>query len=280
MSSEISYAVAPVAADLVPYVRSVQGARLRGAEPERALELPVAGTAVIVELAERWAIGVDAAAPLVDHRSFAGGLTLAPAVSAHRGAYELVEFVLTPLGTAAVLGVPPGWITDEVVALDALLGGEAGRLSERLAAHGSWSARFVETEQWLRTRIRRWAGDASSLISPEVAWSLRRLDQHRGRMPIATIQAELGCSRRHLATSFARDVGVTPKRYAQLVRFGHAVARLRTGQAPVAVAAAGGYADQAHLTREIRRFGATTPGALVASSESPAFREPSAFSPS
>lgn len=159
--------------------------------------------------------------------------------------------------------MPPGVIADEVVALDALLGPEAERLGERLDAHADWDARFAATERWLRARITTWAGDASGLVSPEVAWGLRRLDQSRGRMAIGALQDELGCSRRHLAASFARGVGVTPKRYAQLVRFGDAAARLRAGEAPVTVAATCGYSDQAHLTREVRRFGATTPAALA-----------------
>lgn len=261
MSPEVSVASAPVPADLVPYVRSLQGARLQGGVPERQLELPVAGTAVIVELAERWEIGVDAEAPLVGHRSFAGGLTLAPAVSAHQGAYELVEFVLTPLGTAAVLGLPPVRITDEVVALDAVLGPDAGRLGERLFACPDWGARFAVTQRWLRARIAA----ARALVSPEIGWALRRLDATGGRLPIGEVQRELGCSRRHLSARFAANVGVTPKRYAQLVRFGDAATCLRAGASPGDVVARCGYTDQAHLSREIRRFGATTPGALRAS---------------
>lgn len=255
-----AFATATVPADLAPYVRSLLGARLRHGAPERQLELPVAGTAVIVELAGRWKIGVRDGAPLVGHRSFAGGLTLGPAVSAHRGAYELVEFVLTPLGTAAVLGLPPVEITDEVVALDALLGHEAERLGERLAACASWGARFAATERWLRARLVL----ARELVSPEIAWALRRLDASGGRLRIGELQHELGCSRRHLAARFEAGVGVTPKRYAQLVRFGEAAARLRTGSAPAEVAVACGYVDQAHLGRAVRRFGATTPGALNA----------------
>ncbi|MBA2346680.1 MAG: helix-turn-helix transcriptional regulator [Solirubrobacterales bacterium] len=260
MNPEISFASASVPPDLVPYVRSLQGARLRGGAPARQLELPVAGTAVIVELTERWEIGVRDGTPLVGHRSFAGGLTLGPAVSAHRGAYELVEFVLTPLGTVAVLGLPPVEITDEVVAFDALLGAEAERLGERLAACAHWGGRFAETERWLRARVAA----SRALVSPDVGWALRRLDATGGRLRIGELQRELGCSRRHLATRFAAGVGVTPKRYAQLVRFGEAVTRLRAGAAPGEVAAGCGYADQAHLTREVRRFGATTPGGLRA----------------
>lgn len=256
---DASFAVARLHPQLTPYVRSVMGARLHGAAPARALELPVGGTAVIVELSPQpWRIGVDARAPLVRHASFAGGLTLSPAVSEHTGAYELVEFVLTPAGSAAILGVPGAALAAEVVALDALLGPGAGRLAERLADAAGWAARFAILERWLLARI-----DGPPL-SPDVDWALRRLEATGGRVAIGTLQAELGCSRRHLASRFAEAVGTTPKRYGQLVRFTGAAARLRGGEAPAQVAAACGYADQAHLTRHVRRFGATTPGRLRA----------------
>jgi len=64
-------------------------------------------------------------------------------------------------------------------------------------------------------------------------------------------------------------VGTTPKAYAQLVRFGRAAGRLRADQAPATVAAVCGYADQAHLTRHVRRFGSTTPAALRGSALAP-----------
>lgn len=255
---ESSFATASLEPALAPYVRSLMGARLHGAPPARQLELPVAGTAVIIELAERWRIGVDADAPLVRHTSFAGGLTLAPAVSEHAGSYELVEFVLTPSGTAAVLGVPASELARDVVALDAVLGAEAERLATRLAAVDTWATRFDLVRLWLLDRVAR----SPAAASPDVAWALGRLDATGGAVPIGTLQRELGCSRRHLATRFAAAVGTTPKAYAQLVRFGRAAERLRAGEAPAAVAAACGYADQAHLTRHVRRFGATTPTAL------------------
>ncbi len=254
---EAVFAAARLHPALTPFVRSLVGARLTGGEPGRELELPVAGTAVIVELAERWRIGVDADAPLEGHTAFAGGLTLAPAVSEHAGSFELVQFVLTPAGSAAVLDVPGGELANTVVALDALLGPEAERLAARVSEHAEWAERFAVVERWLLARI------GEPVLSPDVAWALRRLDATGGRLPIGTLQAELGCSRRHLATRFAEAVGTTPKRYGQLVRFTGAAARLRGGAAPAAVAAACGYADQAHLSRHVRRFGATTPAALV-----------------
>lgn len=257
MLPDVSYATAPVPAALAPFVRSLVGVRLTGGVATRQLELPVAGTAVIVELSSaRWHIGAGVEAPLRAFGSFAGGLSLTPAVSVHGGAYELIQFDLTPAGTLAVLGVPGAELAEAVVALEDLLGPEAARLAERLAAGASWERRFATMERWLLARV------GEPVLSPDLAWALGRLEATGGRVAIGTLQAELGCSRRHLASRFAEAVGTTPKRYGQLVRFVGAAAQLRAGAAPAQVAASCGYADQAHLTRHVRRFGATTPALL------------------
>ncbi len=255
---EISFATTRPCPGLAAHVRALHGARVVGGLPERHLELPVAGTAVVLALEHQWRIAADESSPLERHHSFAGGLTLGPAVSEHAGALEVVEVVLTPVGTAAVLGVPAATLAGAVVALDDVIGADAARLTQRLAALASWSARFAALERWLLARVAR----RPDPLSPDVTWALRRVEATGGGVAIGTLQAELGCSRRHLATRFAQSVGTTPKAYAQLVRFTRAAERLRGGAAPAAVAAACGYADQAHLTRHVRRFSATTPALL------------------
>ncbi len=262
---DVSFATLRPRPGLAPYVTALYGASTSGAPPQRQLELPVPGTAVILALEHRWRIATDERAPLRSHTSFAGGLTLTPALSEHDGAYEVVEAMLTPSGTAAVLGVPGGWLAGDVVALDALLGAEAGLLAERLAGLPGWTARLRAFEAWLARRVQQHRPPPS----PDVAWALRRLEATGGRVPVGALQAELRCSRRHLSARFAEEVGTTPKAYAQLVRFGQAARRLRAGQAPAAVAVACGYADQAHLTRHVRRFGSTTPAALRGSALAP-----------
>jgi AraC-like DNA-binding protein len=57
---------------------------------------------------------------------------------------------------------------------------------------------------------------------------------------------------------------MTPKRYSRLRRFQHVLAMAgRRAEKPdwAQIAAAGGYADQAHLTHEFKAFSGITPGA-------------------
>ena len=72
--------------------------------------------------------------------------------------------------------------------------------------------------------------------------------------------------RRHLTEQFRRSYGIGPKECARVIRFERARALLGSGRRPTLaeVAAACGYADQSHLTRDWKRFAGSTPSAWLA----------------
>lgn len=245
---------------LADHVGRMWGVRSVG-PAERRSEAPVPGTALILALEHDWWIAADDTTPPGRMRSFAGGVSLGPAVSRHEGRMHVLQVDLSPLGTAAVLGVPGAALAGAVVSFGDLVGERAAdELVERLAEARGWPARFALLEAWIARRV----ADAP-LPRPDVAWAVGRLDATGGRLPIETLQRELGCSRRHLSTRFREAVGVGPKAYARLVRFDRARRLLAVSDDGLAaVAAASGYSDQAHLTREVRAFAGVTPSVLRA----------------
>ena len=62
-----------------------------------------------------------------------------------------------------------------------------------------------------------------------------------------------GLSRAHFARRFHRETGEAPWAFVRRVRDAEAVRRLEAGESLAEVAYASGYADQAHLTRSLRR---------------------------
>jgi len=79
-----------------------------------------------------------------------------------------------------------------------------------------------------------------------------------GTTDIDTLAQSIGVTRQHLARLFARDIGVSPKMFARIMRFRSAV-QLGSGQPWADVAAQLGYADQSHLIADFREFSGTTP---------------------
>ena len=89
------------------------------------------------------------------------------------------------------------------------------------------------------------------------------------RVRVEPLMDETGWSRRHVTERFRRQLGVSPKSYARLLRFEHATALLsELATAPdrtlADVAIAAGYYDQSHLTRDFSAMSGMTPGAFVA----------------
>jgi len=85
----------------------------------------------------------------------------------------------------------------------------------------------------------------------------------RGRVRVERLAAEIGWSRRRLWSRFRSQIGLTPKRTAQLIRFDHAAHRLAAGQSAALVAAESGYVDQSHLHRDVMTFAGVTPAAVA-----------------
>jgi AraC-like DNA-binding protein len=175
-----------------------------------------------------------------------------------------LEALLSPLGAYRVLGLPLDRLSGQTVDLAELLGAAGRQLGERLRDTPSWGRRFALLDQFLLRRL-----DRGPRPSPEVGWAWRRLAATGGAVAIGELAREVGWSHKHLIARFRQQVGLAPKTAARLLRF-NGVWRHLDGGRPLdwgLVAAEAGYADQAHLTREVTRLAGLPPSALLESRE-------------
>jgi AraC-like DNA-binding protein len=238
-----------------PALRGIAGSYADFAErtgaPTETAEAPGRVVVVIVDLDAGWTVEGER------FGSFAGGLYARPVRVRHEGTTRGVQFDLEPPALQALFGVPAGELGHRTVGLEELMGPDAARLAERLHAAADAPARFAVLDEVLMRRAAR--APAPARPDVERAWTLLRASG--GRIRIDALARALGCSRRHLASRFAADVGVSPKVAARLIRF--EAARARLGSVPLArLAADHGFADQAHLAREFRALGGAPPTAF------------------
>ncbi|WP_238174061.1 AraC family transcriptional regulator [Kribbella kalugense] len=165
-----------------------------------------------------------------------------------------LQIRLEPIVAAAVFGVTTG----AVVALEDLWGRDAERAEQRLRAATSWDERFNVAEEILGARL-----STRTSVDPEVAHVWRRTFASRGRVRVDGLADEVGWSRKRLWSRFRSQLGITPKRAAQLMRFDHAAHLLAAGHAAGRVASESGYVDQSHLHRDVKAFTGLTPTAVA-----------------
>ena len=195
-----------------------------------------------------------------------GRLEIAGPDSSHRRvpveAGELIAGVRLRPGASRPLlgGTPATAVLDSQVELDRLWGSEARSLAG-LAAAQSDPWRIAELlAASLSARLPRYGPDRAAVAAAEA------LD--RPRPPsIARLAWEMGFSERHLRRRVRAAAGYGPKTLEQILRFRRAVGRLGTRVDWARIAAEQGYADQAHLSRQVRRWSGSAPRDLVAQND-------------
>jgi AraC-like DNA-binding protein len=111
------------------------------------------------------------------------------------------------------------------------------------------------------------AGFVRVLARPDarVAAAVRRIRDTHGSARLDALAVELALTPRTLQRLFAKQVGISPKLLARIVRFQRVFAASRDGAGALArVAIECGYSDQSHLVRDFRDFAGAPPAALLA----------------
>jgi AraC-like DNA-binding protein len=236
-------------------VREHHGYRQRGAAPARHLGLPSPFLTVIFSLDEplRIARHVEPAQPPGAYETLVGGLHTSPAVIEHDGSQSGIQLQLSPLGARALFGVPAGVLAGVDVCGSDLLGARAAAVREQLGEAASWRTRFQILDRELGRHLAEHRRPPA-----EVCQAWRMLRRSAGTASIAQVAREVGWSDRQLAREFRREIGLTPKAAARVIRFDRA-RRLLPCHTGAVVAAECGYADQAHLVREFVAFAGLSP---------------------
>ncbi len=251
----------PVHPRLRPYVAAAVGYRHEGLPPGEHLGLPSPFLTLVVPLDEPLVMAAhpDPAQPPGRYDGLVGGLHTRPARIAHPGRQAGIQLSLTPAGARALLGCPAGALASLDAPLDDVLGRAGGELVERVRSAADWPARFAALDELLLRQL----GDGG--LRPEVAEAWRLTTASAGRLPVAEVAARVGWSVRHLEQRFRAETGLGPKEAARVARFDRArrdLAGRAASGAPLdlaGLAAAAGFADQAHLTREWRSFSGLPP---------------------
>jgi hypothetical protein len=204
---------------------------------------------------------------------------------------ELRGVRFTPGRAPAVLGVAADELRDRRVPLGELWGRAGEVLAERLLAGELTPAQAVASrlpevtpgDQAVAALIARLdagaarVAEAAAMVtgaaevlapggaSPGQAAALHRPGTSQGAPEVAAARLEdpgpFAVSERRLRRRFVQAVGYGPATYLRVARFQRAVALAPRVPGLAALAAAAGYSDQAHLSRDCRALTGLTPRA-------------------
>lgn len=180
-----------------------------------------------------------------------------PLVNEPTGRTDCVGVVTTPIGCAAVFGVPPASLRGRVV--DLLSVWPPGVALRHDLLDAAPATTLDRTEAVLAAGL-----DESDRALDRCAAVVATLEAGPAR-PVGDIAAELGISHGHLDREFTRVVGLAPRTLARVLRVRRLLEQIDVEEALVwgDLAADLGWYDQAHLVRDVTRLTGVPPTAYV-----------------
>ncbi|GAA3233991.1 AraC family transcriptional regulator [Pseudonocardia petroleophila] len=170
----------------------------------------------------------------------------------------LVGLRFAPGRLPGLLGVPATALRDRREPVGDVLGARPTGLHRHRRAGEDPSADLRAAVALLTDLVTALPGPGPERAAAELA---ARIGSGAG---VAATADALGCTTRTLHRRCLEAFGYGPSVLRRVLRFRRAVALLHAGVAPAEVAARAGYADQPHLSREVRALGGVAPGQLGA----------------
>lgn len=197
-----------------------------------------------------------------DAADLAGSTIKGPVVGGARTSFYVKEVgapvlsvgvQLLPGAAQALFGVSAAELAGRHTPASELLGAHADSILQQLAEECDPVRQLVRLESVLAARLPRVHG-----LHPGVAEILGNFPQ---TSRVEDMVRQSCYSHRGFIALFRQATGLSPKRYARLMRFQQLMAALRGAPAESlsALAFDAGYSDQAHMNREFREFAGITP---------------------
>lgn len=234
--------------------------------PDKDLLLPDGHSEIVFSFGagfERWGVDAPERRAVMQPSYLIGGRSHS-VLTRSLGPLSLVGVKLDSRALRALIGMPLAEFRDSTLALRDLNNRALLELEESLA--GTTCA-----DQAVHLLDRFFLRTLRPLPPVAISALLQRIRHERGLLSIMDWIREQRIDSRNLERQFCDWTGMTPKRYARVIRFKHSYHQLITGRVLSGRATSGargrgavsshldGYYDQSHFHREFRYFTGTAP---------------------
>jgi len=182
-----------------------------------------------------------------------------PETYRHDRPVSLLGVSLQPGAAVSVLGIDVVALADGWTPLADVVGPVAGELAEQVATAEPVQPRLAVLDTFLAARLR------GAVADNRVRQALDTILDRSGDVEVEQVARDSAASPRHLGRLFDSWIGMSPKRFARIVRVQAALRLLMASpdRDLADLAADLGFADHAHLTREIRALTGEPPSVLA-----------------
>lgn len=194
---------------------------------------------------------------ILQPRAMILGQTIEPFYIEPTGYVNTFAVRFYPYGFANFVSVPINTLANRETPIDILFGQNIAKELEYTIAHAtSTDQRINSIEAFLLERL-----NSQATIDNIVKMTIDALLSTNGSASIKTILKEDLSKRRQLERNFIRQIGVSPKQLAKVIRLQAALKRMlhENPESLTDIAYESEYYDQAHFTKDFREFTGINP---------------------
>lgn len=172
---------------------------------------------------------------------------------------DVITIELKALALYQLTGIETYELTDDYFLLEHILGNEINDIYQQIEEAASIPDKHRLVVSFLKQKLLK-----IPLTSPYSRAILHHIKKHDGNISLQELAKKYQVSNRFLEKIFKKEIGLSPKFYARLIRFKQA-ARMMMAQPQLSqneVAFRCGYYDVSHLHRDFLKFGGFPPGQL------------------
>jgi AraC-like DNA-binding protein len=173
------------------------------------------------------------------------------------GRINWIVVVLQPYGAYHLWGVPAIEWYNEFFPASEILSARINDITNALLKEKQLHERIRLLENFLLQQIEH-----SILPDPMIIQAVQYIMMHEGMLTIESLLQSLSITERTLERKFKLHIGITPKRFADIVRLNISAKRmqqLKTRRLLTGIAYESGYFDQAHFIKEFKKYTGITP---------------------
>lgn len=180
-----------------------------------------------------------------------------------KGSYLLIALILYPFAVRMLLGVNPKILNDDCYDLRQVQNidttGTIANIRKKESIH--------EKLELISTYLNELIKLASANTDNSIKLALNVIISAKGNITIKEVHEQLYITERTFERRFVKEVGVTPKQFANIIQFSSSMNKLSENDFNILtdVGLDSGYADQSHFIRTFKKYTGQTPSNFLKS---------------